>query len=190
MSRGGQNNGWARCARPQRKHSRLAWVGKHDFKASACPFTLRLAHLLPPPRNLCRGTLWRRAGGRAAPFHANPKPRRHAGQNFSRAEAAAGATLPAKRSRYSRSAGRSVLNRRTALPRSQARSVLIRRTCCFESSGRTGRPDANFMAAQFLPKSCAARSINALAIPVGPPWAKVFHSSAPRTAGSPGRERA
>ena len=121
MSRGWQNNWWSRCARPLRKHSRLAWVGKHDFKASGCHSTLRLAHLLPPPRILCRGTLRRRQVDEPRRSIPTRNLEDMPGRNFSRAEVAAGATLPAKRSRYSRSAVRSVL--RTGLA-----SVLNRRT--------------------------------------------------------------
>ena len=143
MSRGWQNNWWSRCARPLRKHSRLAWVGKHDFKASGCHFTLRLVHLLPPPGVYAGG----RYGGGQVGEPRRSIPTRNLedmpGRNFSRAEAAAGATLPAKRSRYSRSAGRSVL--RTGL----ASALTRRATFTFRRAGAGRRP------VPFVPHSAA-----------------------------------
>jgi hypothetical protein len=137
MSRGWQNNWWSRGARPLRKHSRLAWVGKHDFKASDCHFTLRLVHLLPPPRILCRGTLWRRAGGRAALFHSNPIPRRHAPQELltRRSGCRCHATAPSRLASSADQRGRSVL--RTGLA-----SVLNRRTAFTfrRAGGQAGDP--------------------------------------------------
>ena len=87
MSRGWQNNWWSRCASRLRGLRKLRcsclrvcafanpadcrrWLQQHDFKASDCHFTLRLAHLLPPPRIIMPGDVMEagRWTSRAVPF--------------------------------------------------------------------------------------------------------------------------